>query len=195
MPPVYVQAYVKRGKTDAGDAAAIREAVTRPTMHFVAIKSPEQQAILALHRTRDLLVRQRTQLVNMIRAQLAEFGIALAKGIQHALRDVQQLVAGAVPNIPALAITVVVILAAQLGDLQVRIGALEKELKTWTRDNAVVKRLQTIPGVGIRTASALAASVTDPHQFTSGRQFAAWLGLIPRVVNNDSFDRSIFVAG
>ena len=89
MPPVYVQAYVKRGKTDAGDAAAIREAVTRPTMHFVAIKSPEQQAILALHRTRDLLVRQRTQLVNMIRAQLAEFGIALAKGIQHALRDVQ----------------------------------------------------------------------------------------------------------
>ena len=131
----------------------------------------------------------------MIRAQLAEFGIALAKGIQHALRDVQQLVAGPVPNIPALAITVVVILAAQLGDLQVRIGALEKELKTWTRDNAVVKRLQTIPGVGILTASALAASVTDPHQFTSGRQFAAWLGLIPRVVNKDPFDRSIFAAG
>ncbi len=180
MPPVYVQAYVKRGKTDAGDAEAICEAVTRPTMRFVAIKSPEQQAILALHRTRDLLVRQRTQLVNMIRAQLAEFGIVLAKGIQHALRFVEQLVEGAVPNIPSLAIKVVVTLAEQLGDLQVRIGELEKELKTWARDNAVVKRLRTIPGVGILTASALAASVTDPHQFTSGRQFAAWLGLTPR---------------
>jgi transposase len=180
MPPVYVQAYVKRGKTDAGDAEAICEAVTRPTMRFVAIKSPEQQAILALHRTRDLLIRQRTQLVNMIRAQLAEFGIVLAKGIQHALRYVQQLIEGAVPNIPSLAITVIVILAEQLGDLQARIRALEKELKTWARGNAVVKRLQTIPGVGILTASALAASVTDPHQFTSGRQFAAWLGLTPR---------------
>ena len=86
MPPAYVKAYVKRGKTDASDAEAICEAVTRPTMRFVAIKSPEQQSILALHRTRALLIRQRTQLVNMIRAQLAEFGIVLAKGIQHALR-------------------------------------------------------------------------------------------------------------
>jgi transposase len=189
MPPVYVQAYVKRGKTDAGDAEAICEAVTRPTMRFVAIKSPEQQAILALHRTRDLLIRQRTQLVNMIRAQLAEFGIVLAKGIQHALRYVRQLVEGAVPNIPSLAIKVVVILAEQLGDLQVRIGTLEKELKTWARDNEVVKRLQTIPGVGVLTASALAASVTDPHQFTSGRQFAAWLGLTPRANSSGGKER------
>ena len=94
MPPAYVKPYVKRGKTDPGDAEAICEAVRRPTMRFVAVKSPEQQSALALHRTRDLLIRQRTQLVNMIRAQLAEFGIALPKGIQHALRLVGRLVDG-----------------------------------------------------------------------------------------------------
>ena len=92
MPPSYVKPYVKRGKTDAGDAAAICEAVTRPTMRFVAVKSPEQQSILALHRTRGLLIRQRTRLVNMIRAQLAEFGIVVAKGIQHALKLVERIV-------------------------------------------------------------------------------------------------------
>jgi transposase len=111
------------------------------------------------------------------------------KGIQHALRYVRQLVEGAVPNIPSLTIKVVVILAEQLGDLQVRIGTLEKELRTWARDNEVVKRLQTIPGVGILTASALAASVTDPHQFTSGRQFAAWLGLTPRANSSGGKER------
>lgn len=189
MPPAYVKPYVKRGKTDAADAEAICEAVTRPTMRFVAIKSPEQQSILALHRTRNLLIRQRTQLVNMIRAQLAEFGIAVAKGIQHALRLARQLVEGAAPNIPVLAVKVIVVLAEQLGDLQVRIGSLDKELKAWSRDNAVVQRLQTIPGIGIVTASALAASVTDPHQFNSGRQFAAWLGLTPRANSSGGKER------
>jgi transposase len=189
MPPAYVKPYVKRGKTDAADAEAICEAVTRPTMRFVAIKSPEQQSILALHRTRDLLIRQRTQLVNMIRAQLAEFGIVAAKGIQHALRLAGQLVEGATPDIPVLAIKVIVALSEQLGDLQVRIGYLDKELKAWSRDNAVVKRLQTIPGIGIVTASALAASVADPHQFTSGRQFAAWLGLTPRANSSGGNER------
>ena len=189
MPPVYVKAYVKRGKTDAADAEAICEAVTRPTMRFVAIKSPGQQSILALHRTRDLLIRQRTQLVNMIRAQLAEFGIVVAKGIQHALRLVGQLVEGAAPDIPALAVKVIVALAEQLSDLQVRIRHLDKELKAWSRDNATVKRLQTIPGIGIVTASALAATVADPHQFTSGRQFAAWLGLTPRANSSGGMER------
>ena len=169
MPPAYVKPYVKRGKTDASDAEAICEAVTRPTMRFVAIKSPEQQSILALHRTRDLLIRQRTQLVNMIRAQLAEFGIVMPKGIEHALRLAGQLVEGAAPDIPPLAVTVIVTLAEQLRDLQLRIGGLDKDLRTWSRDNEVVKRLQTIPGIGIVTASALAATVTDPHQFASAR--------------------------
>ena len=190
MPPAYVKPYVKRGKTDAGDAAAICEAVTRPTMRFVAIKSPEQQAMLALHRARALLIRQRTQLVNMIRGQLAEFGIVLAKGIQHALKLVEQLLDGKALGIPELAAKVVITLAEQLRALQVRIADLEKDLVTWSRDDQVVKCLQTIPGIGIVTASALAASVTDPHQFTSGRQFAAWLGLTPRANSSGGKERS-----
>jgi transposase len=111
MPPIYVKPYVKRGKTDAADAEAICEAVTRPTMRFVAIKSAEQQSVLSLHRTRALLVGQRTQLVNMIRSQLAELGIVLAKGIHHALRLVDQLVEGVVPDIPPLACKIVIALA------------------------------------------------------------------------------------
>jgi transposase len=184
-----VKPYVKRGKTDAGDAAAICEAVTRPTMRFVAIKSPEQQAMLALHRARALLVRQRTQLVNMIRGQLAEFGIVLAKGIQHALKLVEQLLDGKVLDIPELAAKVVITLAEQLRALQARIADLEKDLVIWSRDDPVVKCLQTIPGIGIITASALVASVTDPHQFTSGRQFAAWLGLTPRANSSGGKER------
>ncbi len=180
MPPAYVKAYVKRGKTDADDAAAICEAVGRPSMRFVAIKSPAQQSILAVHRTRDLLIGQRTQLVNMIRAQLAEFGVVLAKGIRHVLRLVGQLLDGEALDIPALATKVMITLAAQVRDLQARIGELEEELVAWFRGSAMAKRLKTIPGIGVITASALAATVTDPHQFTSGRQFAAWLGLTPR---------------
>jgi transposase len=180
MPPVYVKAYVKRGKTDAADAEAICEAVTCSTMQFVAIKSLEQQSVLALHRTRNMLIGQRTQLVNMIRAQLAEFGIALAKGIQHALKLVGQLLTGEVLDIPPLARKVMRVLAEQLRDLQVRLAELDKELAAWFRSSPVARRLETIPGIGIITASALAASVTDPRQFTSGRQFAAWLGLTPR---------------
>ena len=189
MPPAYVKPYVKRGKTDAGDAAAICEAVTRPTMRFVAAKSPEQQAMVALLRSRDLLIRQRTQLVNMIRSQLAEFGIVLAKGIQHALKLVDRLLDGEALDIPALAARVLITLAEQVRDLQVRVGSLERELRTWSRDNQVAKRLQTIPGIGIITASALVASVTDPQQFTSGRQFAAWLGLTPRADSSGGKER------
>jgi len=173
MAPAYVKPYVKRGKTDAADAEAICEAVTRPTMRFVAIKSAEQQSVVALHRTRDLLVGQRTQLVNMIRSQLAGLGVVLAKGIHHALRLVDQLVEGVVPDIPPLACKIVIALAEQIRELQARIAMLEGEIKTWFRGNELAKRLETIPGIGVITASALAASVTDPHRFTSARQFAA----------------------
>jgi len=114
MPPAYVKAYVKRGKTDAGDAAAICEAVTRPSMRFVAIKSPDQQSLLAVHRARDLLIRQRTQLVNMIRGQLAEFGIVVAKGIHHALKLVARLLDGETLGLPRLAAKVLITLAEQL---------------------------------------------------------------------------------
>jgi len=189
MPPAYVTPYVKRGKTDAGDAEAICEAVTRPTMRFVAVKSREQQAILALHRARDLLIRQRTQLVNMIRGQLAEFGIVLAKGIQHVLRLVERLLDGEALELPALATKIVLTLAEQVHDLQGRLRDLDKDLMAWFRGNEVARRLETIPGIGVITASALAATVTDPHQFTSGRQFAAWLGLTPRANSSGGKER------
>ena len=189
MAPAYVKPYVKRGKTDAADAEAICEAVTRPTMRFVAIKSAEQQSVVALHRTRDLLVGQRTQLVNMIRSQLAELGVVLAKGIHHALRLVDQLVEGVVPDIPALACKIIIALAEQIRELQARIAMLEGEIKTWFRGNELAKRLETIPGIGFITASALAASVTDPHRFTSARQFAASLGLTPKADSSGGRER------
>jgi transposase len=179
MPPAYVKPYVKRGKTDANDAEAICEAVTRPTMRFVPVKSPEQQAALALHRTRDLLVKQRTQLVNMIRGLLAEFGIEMARGLHHALELAKRLVDGLAPDVPELAQRVVTGLAQQIGNLQVQLAALEKELLAWHRSNELSQRLATIPGVGIISATALSASVTEPERFRSGRQFAASLGLTP----------------
>ena len=189
MPPIYVKPHVKRGKTDAADAEAIAEAVRRPTMRFVAIKSAEQQSVLALHRTRDLLVGQRTQLVNIIRSQLAEFGIARAKGIHHALRLVDRLVEGVVPDISPLACKIVVALAEQIRELQSRIVMLEEEIKTWFRGNELAKRLEAIPGIGYITASALAVSVTDPHRFTSARQFAASLGLTPKADSSAGRER------
>jgi transposase len=179
MPPAYVKPYVKRGKTDAGDAEAICEAVRRPTMRYVAIKSADQQAALALHRTRDLFVKQRTQLVNMIRSLLAEFGIEIRRGIEQALMLAKRIAGQEVPDIPPLAAKVIAGLAGQVLDLQARLCEIERELLAWHRSNDVAQRLATIPGVGTVCATALAASVTDPHQFRSGRQFAAWLGLTP----------------
>ena len=179
MPPAYVKPYVKRGKTDASDAEAICEAVSRPTMRYVAIKSCEQQAALTVHRTRDLFVKQRTQLVNMIRGLLAEFGIEIRRGITHALSLAERIVAGEMPGIPALAAKMIASLAEQILDLQARLRELERELLAWHRSNDIARRLATIPGVGTICATAFAASVTDPHQFRSGRQFAAWLGLTP----------------
>ena len=182
MPPAYVKPYVKRGKPDAGDAEAIAEAVTWPTMRFVAIKSPGQQSILALHRTRDLLVGQRTQLVNMIRAQLAEFGVVLPKGIHHALKHVDRLLDGAAPDIPTLAHTVVIALAGQIRDLEARIGELETEPREPSRGNGVVRRLQTILGIGPITASAPAATGASSNR-------PAWLGLTPRAESSGGKER------
>jgi transposase len=179
MPPAYVKPYVKRGKTDANDAEAICEAVTRPTMRFVPVKSREQQAALALHRTRDLLVKQRTQLVNMIRGLLAEQGVETPRGLHHALALSARLAEGDTAAVPKLAQRVVAGLARQIGALQAELTAIEKEILAWHRSSDVSQRLATIPGIGIISATALAASVTDPQQFRSGREFAAWLGLTP----------------
>ena len=179
MPPAYVKPYVKRGKTDAGDAEAICEAVTRPSMRFVTLKTADQQAALSLHRTRDLLVRQRTQSVNMIRGLLAEFGIVIAKGIWNALQLTERIVKGEHLELPPAAKHAITHLAEQAHALQSRIADLDRELQTWFRGNETAKRLKTIPGLGVLSASALASSLADPHQFRSGRQFAAWLGLTP----------------
>src|SRR5258705_1280642 len=189
MPPAYVKPYVKRGKTDANDAEAICESVTRPTMRFVPVKTPDQQAALALHRTRDLLVKQRTQLVNMIRGLLAEFGIAIARGLHHALTLAKQLADGDTADVPELAQRVVASLAHQVGAVQAQLATLEKELIGWHRSNELSQRLTTIPGVGVITATALAASVSQPERFRSRRQFAASLGLTPLQNSNAGKER------
>jgi len=179
MPPAYVKPYVKRGKTDAADAEAVCEAVRRPTMRFVPVKSPEQQAALSMHRTRDLLVKQRTQLVNMIRGLLAEFGIDIPKGLERALLVARRIVDGEAPDVPIEAAKIVGTLSQQALDNHVRLREIDRDLLAWQRGNDVARRLMTVPGIGPIGATALAAAITDPHQFRSGRQFAAWLGLTP----------------
>lgn len=179
MPPAYVRAYIKRGKTDAADAEAICEAVTRPTMRFVPIKSREQQAALSMHRARDLLVKQRTQSVNMMRGLLAEFGIYIAEGLERALTMAHQIVDGVTPEVPAAAAKIIFTLSQQALDTHAHVREIDRALAALQRNDDMARRLATIPGIGPIGATALAASVPDPGQFRSGRQFAAWLGLTP----------------
>jgi transposase len=190
IPPAYVKPYVKRQKNDAADAEAICEAVTRPNMRFVPVKTEDQQAVLVLHRSRDLLMRQRTMILNAIRAHLAEFGMITAQGPRKVVDLVQHL--NEPDNgldLPALAQSALLSLAAQLEALAEEIGKIERQLMAWHRQNQASQRLETIPGVGIITATALAASVPDPSIFKSGRQFAAWLGLVPRQNSSGGKDR------
>jgi transposase len=180
MPPKDVKAYLKRNKNDAADAAAICEAVRRPTMRFVPIKSAEQQAQLMPHRTRDLLMRQRTQLINALRGHLAEFGIVAAQG-DAGLKELLAIVADDQDErLPSDARACVIVLAAQLQAVQTVIGLIEKRIMAQHRSNEASKRLETIPGIGVIGATAIAATVADPMVFRSGRDFAAWIGLVPR---------------
>jgi transposase len=180
MPAKDVKAYVKRNKNDAADAEAICEAVRRPTMRFVQVKSAEQQGQLMQHRTRDLLMRQRTQLINALRAHLAELGIVAAQGRE----GIQELLAIVADNedqrVPIDARASLMLLAAQLQAGQTLIGLIEKRIMAQHRSNEASKRLQTIPGIGVVGATAIAATVADPTVFRSGRDFAAWIGLVPR---------------
>jgi transposase len=182
MPPAYVKPYVKRNKNDMADAEAICEAVTRPNMRFVAIKSAEQQSILMLHRARALLVRQRTMLANAVRAHLAEFGIVVAQGVSKLLEMVTAPTGTieAKGPLPPLVTTALSPLIASLVDLGTRIKKLENEIARQHRASEVSRRLESIPGFGVMTATAMAATVADPEAFRSGREFAAWLGLTPR---------------
>jgi transposase len=180
MPANYVKPYVKRGKNDANDAEAICEAVTRPTMRFVAVKSPEQQSILSLHRARDLLVKQRTQVVNMMRGLLGELGVSVPVGLQNAMRLARTIIAEGRLDLPKEAIECAQLLSRQVIDLHIKILQMERGIRRWHRGNEASRRLATIPGVGPIGASALVASITDPKQFRSGRELAAWIGLTPR---------------
>jgi len=175
MPPSYVKPYVKRGKTDAADAAAICEAVTRPTMRFVPVKSAERQAALLDHKTRDFLVRQRTQLINTIRAHLSEFGIVVAKGIHNVDRLLE-----AATDLPAAARPAVDLLADQLRETQEKIDAVTERIEAAQRTDPLARRLATIPGVGAITASAIAATTPEVDNFQSARDYTAWLGLTPQ---------------
>jgi transposase len=180
MPAKDVKAYVKRNKNDAADAEAICEAVRRPTMRFVQVKSAAQQGRLMQHRTRDLLLRQRTQVINALRAHLAELGIVAAQG-REGLKELLAIIADeGDTRLPLDARASLIVLAAQLQALQTMIGSIEKRLLVQHRANAASKRLQSIPGIGIIGASAIAATVTDPKAFRSGRDLAAWIGLVPR---------------
>ncbi len=142
-----------------------------------------------MHRTRDLLVKQRTQLINMLRGLLAEFGVDIPKGLERALLMARQVTAGNVPEVPIEAARIVTTLSQQALDIHVRLRQIDRDLAIWLRGNDVARRLMTIPGIGTVGATALVASVTDPHQFRSGRQFAAWLGLTPLQKSSGGKDR------
>lgn len=180
MPPHYVKAYVRRNKNDAADAEAICEAVGRPSMRFVAVKTTDQQSVLMLHRARDLLVRQRTMLVNALRAHLSEFGLVAAQGLHKIGRLLAIVMDDADARIPDMARQVLKVIASQINELQTKTAAIEAQILAWHGSSAVSQRLATIPGIGPITATAIAATVPDPSVFRSGREFGAWLGLVPR---------------
>ena len=180
MPPSYVKAYVRRGKTDAADAAAICEAVMRPHMRFVPIKTEDQQAALMLHKARELLVRQQTMLINAIRGHMAELGMIAPQGSAK-IKDLIAVIQDSEDqSIPALARAALQPLVHQMQTLDGQVEVLDRMIMAWHKTNETSRRLATIPGVGVITASAIAATVADPSFFSSGREFAAWLGLTPK---------------
>ena len=189
MPPAYVKPYIKRQKNDAADAEAICEAVTRPSMRFVETKTPEQQSCLMLHRTRHLFIRQQTAVINAIRAHLAEFGIVAPIG-RNGVEELLRVVAD--PNdkrVPEIARTCLAALGAQLRMLKARILEFDRMINAWHRSNETSKQLDAIPGVGPTLATALVASITDPKTFRSGRDFSAWIGLVPKQHSSGGKDR------
>lgn len=180
VPPSYAKPYVKRGKNDAIDAEAIHEALLRPTMRFVPVKSAEQQGVLALHKVRAQLVGQRTRLVNMLRAHIAEFGVVAAQGLWR-IKELKAIVVDERDGrLPASARAALKAILAQLDDLEVQIEPLDRLIVAHGKNHEVGRRLAAIPGIGPITASALVASIGDAKAFRSGRHLAAFLGLTPR---------------
>ena len=208
MPPAYVKPYVKRQKNDATDAEAICEAVSRANMRFVPTKTPEQQSGLVLHRTRHLFIRQQTSVINAIRAHCAEFGITAPvgrRGVEELLRVVADPSDKRMPEVVRACLAA---LGNQLLNLKKQILDFDRMIMAWHRSNQTSKRLNCIPGVGPLLATALVASVADPKTFRSGRNFSAWIGLVPKQHSSggreklgsiskrgDRYLRSLFVAG
>ncbi len=189
MPPSYVKAYLKRSKNDANDAAAICEAVTRPSMRFVPTKSEQQQSGLMLHRSRQLLVRQRTMLSNAIRGHMAELGIISAKG-RNGTAELLEVIANADDDrIPAVARLSLDALARQYANATAEIRAIEKHIHAWHRSCEESRRLEDVPGIGPIVATALVAEVGDWKAFSSGRNLAAWIGLVPKQHSTGGKDR------
>jgi transposase len=208
MPPAYVKPYVKRQKNDATDAEAICEAVRRPTMRFVETETPEQQSCLMLHRRRHLFIRQQTAVVNAIRAHLAEFGIVAPVG-RRGVEELLNVVADANDErLPEVARACLAALGDQLRVLKAQVLKFDRMITVWHQSNEMSKRLDELPGVGPALATALVASVADPKAFRSGRNFSAWIGLVPKQSSSggkqrlggiskqgDRYLRSLFTAG
>ena len=189
MPPAYVKPYVKRQKNDAADAEAICEAVSRANMRFVETKTPEQQACLMLHRTRHLFIKQQTSVINAIRAHLAEFGIVARVG-RNGVEELLRVAADPGDRrVPEVALACIAALGAQLRMLKAQILEFDRQIMAWHRSNETSKRLDEIPGVGPALATALVASVADPKAFRSGRNFSAWIGLVPKQYSSGGKDR------
>jgi len=180
MAPQFVKPYVKTNKHDAADAEAICEAVRRPNMRFVPIKNVEQQALLALHRARQGMVKARTAQANQIRGLLGEFGLIVPQGIGNIARCVPALLDEAQTGLPGMFRELVLRLLDHLKELDRQVGEMEGQIQAWHRTNAWSRKLEKIPGIGSITASALIASIGDAKNFANGRQLAAWLGLVPK---------------
>ena len=181
IPPAYVKPFVKRHKNDAVDAEAICEAAQRPNMRFVAVKSEEQQAAALVFRTRDLAVKQRTQIANAIRGHLAEYGWVAPKGAAHLAMLADLLEDGEIgQTLPEVARPMFAMMIGMLANLDKQIAELDKEITRRAREDEVARRLMTIPGVGPITATAIAAIAPAAETFAKGRDFAAWLGLVPK---------------
>jgi transposase len=180
MAPQFVKPYVKTNKNDAADAEAICEAVTRPTMRFVPVKHVEQQAVLAVHRVRQSLVKARTAQANQIRGLLSEFGLVIPQGIAHISKRVPEMLDNAGDDVPGAFRELMQRMLDHLKNLDQQVGELERQIRTWHRSSALSCKLEKVPGIGPITATALVASIGDAKQFANGRQLAAWLGLVPR---------------
>jgi len=179
IPPIYVKPFVKRQKNDAADAAAIAEAAVRPNMHYVAVKSAEHQARAVAYRTHQCFVGQRTQMINALRSHLAEFGYVFAQGTAH-VKDISEAIENEATALPDSVREVARLYLEQIDTLSEKIDALTFRLREAMQVSIEMRRLCTVPGVGPVTAGAIMAFAPDLRSFASGRNFAAWLGLVPR---------------